>query len=454
MLNISPNRVPESIIQREYMALQQVIDPKPARRMAYWLMGIMALGIIILFLPWTQNINARGEVTLLRPSDRPQELESTLDGRVEEWYVVEGDTVNAGDTLLYITEIKDKYFDPNLTDRLQDQVSAKKQTNQAYAQKAQALANQIDALRKTMLLKIEQADNKIQESRFKVQADSIDLVAAQVSDSIAFLQLKRWEGLFEQELKSRTDLEKMRKQRQEAQAKLLAQQAKVSQARISLVNAHITRNNIGNEYAEKLAKAASDRQSALSSQFSSEGDIAKLQNEQVNVAMRAGYRYIVAPQHGVVQKTLKAGQGETVKAGEGVLTLVPLNGRRAVEIYIRPMDIPWVGLGERVRLEFDGWPTLIFGDGWPAASFGTFGAQVFAIENNIEKSGMYRLLLIESDTENESWPEALRIGAGVNAFALLGTVPVWYEIWRQLNGFPPEFYERDTLPKDLKKGGK
>jgi hypothetical protein len=24
---------------------------------------------------------------------------------------------------------------------------------------------------------------------------------------------------------------------------------------------------------------------------------------------------------------------------------------------------------------------------------------------------------------------------------LLNDVPVWYEIWRQLNGFPPEYYE-------------
>ena len=27
---------------------------------------------------------------------------------------------------------------------------------------------------------------------------------------------------------------------------------------------------------------------------------------------------------------------------------------------------------------------------------------------------------------------------------MLGNVPVWYELWRQLNGFPPEYYDADA----------
>jgi hypothetical protein len=34
----------------------------------------------------------------------------------------------------------------------------------------------------------------------------------------------------------------------------------------------------------------------------------------------------------------------------------------------------------------------------------------------------------------------MKLGAGAVGFALLKNVPVWYELWRNINGFPPDFY--------------
>ena len=144
---------------------------------------------------------------------------------------------------------------------------------------------------------------------------------------------------------------------------------------------------------------------------------------------------------------MKPGIGETVKEGEAIVSIVPLDVQLAAEIYIRPVDLPLVKKGQTLRLEFDGWPAIIFGSGWPAASFGTFGGQVYAVENNISKNGLYRVLIEEEDSILEPWPEPLRVGSGVKAFALLNDVPVWYELWRQLNGFPPEYY---TGPESIK----
>ena len=31
------------------------------------------------------------------------------------------------------------------------------------------------------------------------------------------------------------------------------------------------------------------------------------------------------------------------------------------------------------------------------------------------------------------------MGSGVYGWALLDDVPVWYELWRQINGFPPDY---------------
>jgi hypothetical protein len=33
----------------------------------------------------------------------------------------------------------------------------------------------------------------------------------------------------------------------------------------------------------------------------------------------------------------------------------------------------------------------------------------------------------------KNWPSNLKIGTGAQGFALLNDVPIWYELWRQLN---------------------
>jgi len=95
-----------------------------------------------------------------------------------------------------------------------------------------------------------------------------------------------------------------------------------------------------------------------------------------------------------------------------------------------------------MRVWFDGWPTIIF-SGWPGMSYGTFGGRVVAIENFISPNGKYRIL-ISPDKDEEQWPKELSIGAGTQTIALLQNVPIWYEIWRNLNGFPPNYYTDQT----------
>lgn len=71
-------------------------------------------------------------------------------------------------------------------------------------------------------------------------------------------------------------------------------------------------------------------------------------------------------------------------------------------------------------------------------TYGTFPGEVVAIDPVISENGKYRVLV--SERSGDPWPEALRAGGGARGIALLNTVPVWYEVWRQLNGFPPDFY--------------
>ncbi|MGB5387644.1 MAG: biotin attachment protein, partial [Eudoraea sp.] len=42
---------------------------------------------------------------------------------------------------------------------------------------------------------------------------------------------------------------------------------------------------------------------------------------------------------------------------------------------------------------------------------------------------------------DHQWPKDLRVGSGAYTIALLEDVPIWFELWRQLNGFPPNYYQ-------------
>ena len=447
MLNISDIKVNDAPIVAKYSAFRSVINPKYTRMLALWILGTLIAFIVLLFLPWTQNIQGKGKLTTLLPSQRPQVIPANIDGRIEHWYVAEGDTVMKDDTIAHVSEIKYELADPALLERTQEQLDAKRTAMKTYQDKAEALAGQIAALRSNLDLKLQQLRNKVDQTRFKLQADSIDLIAADTARAVALRQFKRTDSLFQLGIKSRTQREDKLNKYQETQAKFQSQQNKLAVARQELLNARIELNNTPNEYREKIAKAESDRQSALSSYYDAQGDIAKTQNQLANYEKRVGFRYVLAPQDGFINKAFTPGIGETVKPGDPIVSIIPLNFQIAAEIYIRPVDLPLVRKGEQVRLQFDGWPAIVF-SGWPNASFGTFGGKVFAVESNISSNGLYRLL-IQPDPGDEPWPEPLRPGSGVQGFALLNDVPLWYELWRQLNGFPPNFYAGSVDKNDL-----
>uniref|UniRef100_UPI004049A83B HlyD family secretion protein n=1 Tax=Flavobacterium sp. TaxID=239 RepID=UPI004049A83B len=209
-----------------------------------------------------------------------------------------------------------------------------------------------------------------------------------------------------------------------------------------VLNATMELNRIVAEYAEKNAKASSDQQTALSTQYDTEAQVNKLKNQYANYQIRNGMYYIVAPQNGYVNRALQSGLGETIKEGTSIVSIMPANFDIAVETYVSPVDFPLIHKGEKVRVWFDGWPSIVF-SGWPGASYGTFGGKIVAKENFISENGKYRILIAPDDAEKQ-WPKELSIGAGTQTIALLENVPIWFEIWRTLNGFPPNFYKPTT----------
>ncbi|WP_350289867.1 biotin/lipoyl-binding protein [uncultured Croceitalea sp.] len=449
MLNISPNKLNEKVDLSGFKAAQKVFHKKHFKQFNRFLMAFAIFGFIVLFLPWTQNITGKGYLTTLTPDQRPQTIQSPIPGRIEKWYVREGDYVEKGDTILFISEIKNEYFDPNLVQRTGQQIKAKEMSVTSYQGKVKALNNQIGALSSERSLKLQQARNKLIQSKLKVKSDSIDLEAANTNISIAERQYNRIAQLQSEGLKALTDVEEKRLKLQETQAKLISQENKLLASKNEVINAQVEINRVQAEYTDKISKAQSDMFTAQSNQFDSEAQVTKLENEYTNYSIRNDMYYIKAPQSGYINRAIQGGLGETFKEGDKLVGIMPADYDMAVETFVAPIDLPLVHLGEKVRIQFDGWPAIVF-SGWPNASYGTYGGKVVAIETFISDNGKYRILLAP-DPEEQSWPKDLRVGSGANTIALLEDVPIWFELWRQLNGFPPNYYQPENAMANAKK---
>lgn len=433
----------------ELKAYKTIYRHNKNSKIKYWAWGFFIVAAIFLFLPWTQNVRARGSVTTLRQEQRPQELNSIIPGKIIKWYVKEGDFVKAGDTILQIGEVKEDYFDPNLIGRTGQQLDAKQLSVDYYKNKVAVTQNQIGAIENTRTLKQSQLQNKIQQLRIKLQSDSAELTAAANDYVIASKQFKRQQAMYDSGLVSLTQLELRNASFQNAAAKKITAENKLANTKQDLGISNLEISAVNQDYLEKVSKAQGDQFQSMSQIAGGQGEVAKLQNQVSNYNIRRGMYYITAPQNGQVIKAKKAGIGEIIKDGEMLVEIVPDKPDYAVELFIEPVDLPLVAKGQRVQFLFDGFPAIVF-SGWPNASYGTFNGEVTAVENAISANGKFRVLVTEDVHNKKRWPKQLKVGAGAQGFALLKNVPVWYELWRNINGFPPDFYKTDTKKNEKK----
>jgi multidrug resistance efflux pump len=174
MTNISHPSVKEKIDPSKYGSFSEIIDVGKKQTLKRSLFITTIVLVIILLLPWTQNISGEGKLTSLEPDKRPQSIQTVIPGQIEKWYVKEGDFVSAGDTIMKITEIKDDNFYPNLLVNVEDQIANKESSVSGYMQKVAALDRQIDAMNQAAKLKLNQQYVKLDQLNLILQSDSID----------------------------------------------------------------------------------------------------------------------------------------------------------------------------------------------------------------------------------------------------------------------------------------
>jgi RND family efflux transporter MFP subunit len=150
-----------------------------------WLIviGITVVTTALFVVPWMQTAQARGQIVALDPDDRPQEVTALVPGRVERWFVRDGQHVDYGDPIARVVDV-----DPNLLARLAAE-RAQVEAEIAAVRQAQAVAG-IDVARSRQLLsegltsrrdyeqaqiKVADAAAKLAEARAKLNRIDVQL---------------------------------------------------------------------------------------------------------------------------------------------------------------------------------------------------------------------------------------------------------------------------------------
>ena len=169
-------------------------------------------------------------------------------------------------------------------------------------------------------------------------------------------------------------------------------------------------------------------------------EIAKIDGEinrlRVQIA-RQSLQTNVAPKDGTILRLLSSGGATFVKSGDILASFIPDGVKRSSVINVRGLDAPLISAGDKVRLQFDGWPVFQF-SGWPDMGMGTFGGIVEFVEPVANAQGHFRVW-VKPDQAEGPWPDErhIRLGSRVRGWILLQEVQLGYELWRQLNNFPP-----------------
>ena len=426
-------------------AMQMVRSPRLARLAAHALLAALVLAIVgMIFIPWQQTTKGSGRVVAYFPTERPQTIESPIYGRVVKWGegIVEGAPVKKGQ---FILEIRD--IDADRPRRLAEQVAATREKIRFAQLKSETYGRQIVDLTEAREMILQANRELVQEAGRKLEAERQSLIAAEAGERQTRSNNERQRRLFEQGFTSGVNAEIEQRKYEEAVAKVKAAQEYVQAAQNYLKSKQ-------HELEQKSREAQTKIDYARAMQQEAQGEIAMTNKELLELEGKQAQfesRRIYAPRDGIILRLFANEEAEMLKEGDPLFTIVPETTDRAVELMIDGNDVPLVTTGREVRLQFEGYPAVQFAAGWPEVAAGTFAGKITAIDATDDGKGKFRVLV--RPAPGQAWPDErfLRQGVRANGWVLLNRVTLGYEMWRQLNGFPPVYGDEASSDKDVKK---
>lgn len=410
-------------------SMELVRTPFRLRFIAGALLGMflfLAAGLAL--APWQQNIVGVGKVVALTPVERQQTIDAPIEGRILRWHVVEGTRVRTGDTVAEITD-----NDPSIIERYQRERDATEERVRAAQLREQSLSERINGLEGSRRNALDAQNSRMQMARERMLAAERALDAADATFATAKLNIDRQKGLHVKGLTPTRSVELAQLDYDRAVAEVARAKNSLNASKQEVDALEADRQKIENDFKASIQDAKASRASATSEIASMRG---ALQPIEMRIA-RQSTQKITAPRDGVILRLLAQPGSEMLKSSDPVAILVPQTGDPVVELWVDGNDMPLVAAGNKVRIQFEGWPAIQF-VGWPSVAVGTFGGVVTLVDATDNGQGKFRLL-IAPDPKDDPWPSQryLRQGVRANGWVLLNMVPLGFELWRQFNGFPP-----------------
>lgn len=440
-------------------SLRLARSSRVAREIAKYLFFALVFTILLMaFAPWQQSVTGTGNVLAYSPDQRQQVIQAPIKGRIALWgdNIFENARVKEGQFIAEIRDLDDQYTS-NLNIQLLN-------SQQAVASAKQQLDADKAALEKSLFV-VETIDNQVttygnvKDDITKAQDAYVEMARKKVDAKLQELNVYRaalpqleeeYKRIKKLEAANNISLQKLQevfRKLNEAKGKAKAGESYYASAieelngKISDRSAYIQKAQVEIEKAiSSLEKAQVGVSKDKSKIEETKQKLNKANKELVDMRVkvsRQSNQTITAPFDGyIVQITPNLGTA-ILKQGDPICTIVPYTKDRSVQIWLDGNDAPLVEPGRHVRLQFEGWPAVQFA-GWPSVAVGTFGGDVISVDAIDNGKGMFRILIRPDPTE-PAWPtdRFLRQGVRANAWVLLNRVPLWYEVWRNLNGFPP-----------------
>ncbi len=465
-------------------SMKLAATPKLARRLVWVvLLGVVVLPCVLAFVPWQQTVHGMGSAVAFEPTERPQFVIAPIEGRVKHWFVAEGDPVKEGDPLVEMLDV-----DEQLILRLRDETLAVESQVNLAQQRVNELTNQagfIDAAR--VIQKLQAEDATLAEER-NVDAQEANVAAAEARVDRDQRTFDRMDAAFKDgqrvsgqdrdnadrdlkvSMKMLTSAQKVRdsvKARVDQLKKRPSEIDRVADGQIAGLKVTLASASESIESYRRTLRTLENRivmQEQQRVYAPSDGRVFRITANAEGQLVGKGGRL------GTFVPTIKQGAdrdrqiAEMVGATFGAVSAAPLTpapllpqlaGTLArpgaigsltrtdrpgivAELFIDGNDLPLVQVGDKARLQFEGWAAIQFVS-FPKAAEGTFGGRVYLVDPTSNDKGDFRVL-VEPDPADRPWPdqELLRQGVRAQGWVLMPQpVTMGWEVWRQLNGFPP-----------------
>ncbi len=453
--------------EENFPALRLAHVARIVRRIGKWMLNLLIImALAMLFAPWQQSIRGDGAVIALDPGERPQAVLAPIKGRIAERG--EGVTENAyvkQGQLLFMIEDQDPMYLSRLTDtvgfaRTEVEV-AKERLKRAHdfrvksediveytSDELESMRSARDQLVSAYNFFVDQAENKLAAEKSKLLSWEAKLWQAEAD-------FKRKELAFEEGLDSELNAQVTKQKYLDAEAYVEVAKQEVENARNGLEGKKRERESKREEWEAKVNKVRAQLEKARADVDKAKIDIdktteeinqkkIKLQEQERKLASQQTQN-VTAPCDGYIMDLAVFETSSIVKPGDQLCRIVPRTENPAVQVWVSGNDAPLIAPGRHVRLQFEGWPAVQF-SGWPSVAVGTFGGEVWLVDPTDNGNGQFRVVVVP-DPDDAPWPEYpyLRQGARAHAWVLLNQVPLGYEVWRQMNGFPPSVKSQDDV---------